>query len=45
MYKLAEKWNIDKNSFMIGDQLTDMQFGKKSQIRGYMLILGIYILL
>ena len=38
MYKLAEKkWNIDKkNSFMIGDQLTDMQFAKKSQIRGYM---------
>ena len=38
MYKLAEKkWNIDKkNSFMIGDQLTDMQFAKKSQIKGYL---------
>lgn len=36
MFKLAQKrWNIDKkNSFMIGDQKTDMIFAKKSQIKG-----------
>ena len=37
MFKLAaKKYNIDKkNSFMIGDQITDMQFAKKSGIKGY----------
>ena len=38
MFILAKKkWNIDKkNTFMIGDQITDMQFAKKSGIRGYL---------
>mgnify|MGYP001188652488 FL=1 len=38
MFKLAQKrWDIDKkNSFMIGDQKTDMIFAKKSQIRGFL---------
>lgn len=38
MFKLAEKrWSIDKNkSFMIGDQLTDMEFASKSKIRGFL---------
>ena len=38
MFKLAEKkWLIDKKeSFMIGDQKTDMQFAYKSKIRGYL---------
>ena len=38
MFKLAQKrWNIDKkNSFMIGDQKTDMIFAKKSQIKGFL---------
>jgi D-glycero-D-manno-heptose 1,7-bisphosphate phosphatase len=37
MFLLAKKrWNIDiKNSFMIGDQITDMQFAKKSRIKGF----------
>lgn len=35
--KVQKKWNIDlKNSLMIGDQLTDMQFAKKAKIKGYM---------
>ena len=35
-FKKAKKiWDIDpKKSFMVGDQLTDMQFAKKSRIRG-----------
>jgi len=38
MFRLAQKkWNIDKkNSFMIGDQKTDMQFAKKANIAGYL---------
>ena len=37
MFRLAQKkWNIDKkNSFMIGDQKTDIQFEKKAKIKGY----------
>ncbi len=37
MFLKAKKiWNIDKkNSFIIGDQLTDMQFANKAGIRGY----------
>ncbi len=35
--KVQKKWNIDlKNSLMIGDQLTDMQFAKKAKIKGHM---------
>ena len=34
--KVQKIWNIDKkNSFIIGDQLTDMQFAKKSGIKGF----------
>lgn len=30
-------WKVDrKNSFMIGDKLTDMQFAKKAKIEGYL---------
>lgn len=30
-------WKVDrKNSFIIGDKLTDMQFAKKSKIEGYL---------
>lgn len=38
MFKLAQKkWNIDKKkSFLIGDQITDMQFAKKAGIKGYL---------
>ena len=38
MFRLAQKkWNIDKkNSFMIGDQKTDMQFAKMAKIKGYL---------
>ena len=38
MYLKAKKiWNIDKkNSFMIGDQATDMQFAKKAGIKGFL---------
>ena len=37
MFRLAQKkWNIDKsNSFMIGDQKTDMKFAKRAGIKGY----------
>ena len=37
MFLKAKKiWNIDKkNSFMIGDQITDMQFAKKAGLNGY----------
>ena len=38
MFRLVQKrWNIDKkNSFMIGDQKTDMEFAKKAKIKGYL---------
>lgn len=38
MFRLAQKkWNIDKNnSFMIGDQKTDMEFAKRARIKGYL---------
>ena len=38
MFLLAKKkWNIDqKNSFMIGDQKTDMEFAKRAKIKGYL---------
>ena len=38
MFKKANKiWRIDKhNSFMVGDQITDMEFAKKAKIKGYM---------
>jgi len=38
MYLKASKvWNIDKKkSFMIGDQITDMEFAKKAKIKGYL---------
>ena len=37
MFNLAQKkWNIDKkNSFMIGDQKTDIEFAKRAKIKGY----------
>jgi D-glycero-D-manno-heptose 1,7-bisphosphate phosphatase len=35
--KASKIWRIDKNSsFMIGDQITDMQFAKKAKIQGYL---------
>ena len=34
---LLKKINIDlKKSFMIGDQISDMKFAKKSKIKGYL---------
>jgi D-glycero-D-manno-heptose 1,7-bisphosphate phosphatase len=34
---VQRKWKVDKKkSFIIGDQITDMQFGKKSGIRYYL---------
>ncbi len=38
MFKKAKKfYNIDKkNSFMVGDQNTDMQFAKRAGIKGYL---------
>ena len=38
MFLLAKKrWNVDKkNSFMIGDQKTDIEFAKKAKISGYL---------
>jgi D-glycero-D-manno-heptose 1,7-bisphosphate phosphatase len=38
MFRLAQKkWNIDiKNSFMIGDQKTDIEFAKKAKLKGYL---------
>jgi|TARA_B110000503_G_C7090187_1_gene389033 D-glycero-D-manno-heptose 1,7-bisphosphate phosphatase len=34
--KVKKIWNIDKkNSFMVGDQMTDMQFAKKAGIQKY----------
>jgi D-glycero-D-manno-heptose 1,7-bisphosphate phosphatase len=35
--KIKAKWNINmKKSFMIGDQKTDMEFAKKSNLKGYL---------
>ena len=38
MFKIInKKWKVDKKkSFMIGDQLTDMKFAKKSGIKGFL---------
>ena len=38
MFLLAKKrWNVDrKNSFMIGDQKTDIEFAKRAKIKGYL---------
>lgn len=38
MFRLVQKkWNIDKkNSFMIGDQKTDIEFAKKAKIKWYL---------
>lgn len=38
MFNLAkQKWRIDKkNSFMIGDKFTDIQFAKRSGIKGFL---------
>ena len=38
MFILAKKrWNTDKkNSFMIGDQKTDIEFAKRAKIKGYL---------
>ncbi len=38
MFRLAQKrWNIDKkNSFIIGDQKTDIEFAKRAHIKGYL---------
>jgi D-glycero-D-manno-heptose 1,7-bisphosphate phosphatase len=38
MFRLAQKkWNIDiKNSFMVGDQVTDMLFARRVKIKGYL---------
>lgn len=37
MFRLAQKkWKIDrKNSFIIGDQRSDLKFAKKAKIKGY----------
>ena len=46
MFRLAQKrWNIDKkNSFMIGDQKTDIEFAKRAKIKGYLFnIKNLYI--
>lgn len=38
MFRLTQKkWNIDKkNSFMIGDKKTDIEFAKRAKISGYL---------
>jgi len=38
MFRLAQKrWDIDiKNSFMVGDQETDMIFARRAKIKGYL---------
>ena len=38
MFHLTQKiWNVDKkNSFVIGDQKTDIEFANKSKIKGYL---------
>lgn len=38
MFRLAKrKWNVDhKNSFMIGDQKTDIEFARRAKIKGYL---------
>jgi exonuclease III len=34
---IQKKWNIDmKNSFMVGDQETDMIFARRAKIKGYL---------
>jgi len=37
MFRLVQKkWNVDKkNSFMVGDKRTDMEFAKRAKIKGY----------
>ena len=37
MFRLAQKrWDVDKkNSFMIGDQRSDLKFAKRAKIKGY----------
>lgn len=35
--KASKVWNIDKKkSFMIGDQITDIEFAKKAKIKGHL---------
>ena len=35
--KASKVWNIDKKkSFMIGDQITDIEFAKSAKIKGYL---------
>ena len=35
--KAQKKWKIDKkNSFMVGDQKIDIEFAKKSKIKGFL---------
>ena len=38
MFRLAQKrWDIDiKNSFMVGDQVSDMLFARRAKIKGYL---------
>jgi histidinol phosphatase-like enzyme len=38
MFLLSKKkWNVDhKNSFMIGDQKTDVEFARRAKIKGYL---------
>jgi len=38
MFLLAKKkWNVDhENSFMIGDQKTDVEFARRAKIKGYL---------
>ena len=46
MFRLVKKkWRIDKkNSFMVGDQKTDMEFAKRAKIKGYLFnIKNLYI--
>jgi D-glycero-D-manno-heptose 1,7-bisphosphate phosphatase len=34
---IKKRWNVDhKNSFMIGDQKTDIEFAKRAKIKGYL---------
>ena len=38
MFRLAQKrWDVDKkNSFMIGDQKTDIEFAKRIKVKGFL---------
>ena len=47
MFKIVNKiWKVDKKkSFMIGDQITDMQFAKKAKLKAFSLIRKIFITL